>query len=196
MGPIERYRGPEVPSEELIWQDPVPAGDRAVRRRRRHAQGGDPGLGPPVGQLVATAWASAATYRGTDKRGGTNGGRLRLAPQKDWEVNEPARARRRAVDPRGHPAGLRHAGVDGRPDRPRWLRGGREGGQGRRRRRHRAVPLGPGRCVAGADRRRLLRRARADVGRVPQPPRRAARSSRRSTGCSSGRTCSRSPRRR
>ena len=90
MGPIERYRGPEVPTEELIWQDPVPAGTELSDADVASLKESILASGVGVGRLVATAWASAATYRGTDKRGGTNGGRLRLAPQKDWAVNEPA----------------------------------------------------------------------------------------------------------
>ena len=92
MGPVSRYLGPEVPSEELIWQDPVPAVD--------HELIGDDDIadlkskilssGLSVSQLVSTAWASAATFRGTDKRGGANGARIQLAPQKDWAVNNPA----------------------------------------------------------------------------------------------------------
>ncbi len=93
MGPRSRYLGPEVPDEELIWQDPVPPVDHEL------IDGGDiAGLkdtilasGLSISQLVSTAWASASTFRGSDKRGGANGARLRLAPQKDWEVNEPAR---------------------------------------------------------------------------------------------------------
>ncbi|MEO5866727.1 MAG: catalase/peroxidase HPI [Sphingomonas sp.] len=90
MGPRARYIGPEVPAEDLIWQDPIPAGpmlndgDVAMLKSRI----ADSGLS--VAQLVKTAWASAATYRGSDHRGGANGARIRLAPQKDWEVNEPA----------------------------------------------------------------------------------------------------------
>ncbi|MBO0935815.1 catalase/peroxidase HPI [Fibrella sp. HMF5335] len=92
MGPIERYLGPEVPTEELIWQDPVPAvthklvDDQAVAALKSKLLSS----GLSVSQLVSTAWASASTYRNSDKRGGTNGARLRLAPQKDWEANNPA----------------------------------------------------------------------------------------------------------
>jgi catalase-peroxidase len=91
MGPKVRYLGPDVPSEDLIWQDPIPAStgpvitvaDIAGLRSRIAASG------LSVAELVATAWASASTYRGSDHRGGANGGRLRLEPQKDWDVNEP-----------------------------------------------------------------------------------------------------------
>lgn len=92
MGPRARYLGPEVPSEELIWQDPVPAVDHplideadiaALKKKILES-------GLSTGELVSTAWASASTFRGSDKRGGANGARIRLAPQKDWEVNEPA----------------------------------------------------------------------------------------------------------
>ena len=92
MGPKSRYLGPEVPSEDLIWQDPVPAVDhelvneddiKALKEKILAS-------GLTVSQLVSTAWASASTFRGSDKRGGANGARIRLAPQKDWEVNQPA----------------------------------------------------------------------------------------------------------
>jgi len=93
MGPKARYLGPEVPAEDLIWQDPIPAhqgpvigaGDIADLKAKIAASG------LSVADLVRTAWASAATYRGSDHRGGANGGRLRLAPQRDWDVNEPAK---------------------------------------------------------------------------------------------------------
>ena len=93
MGPKSRYLGPEVPAEDLIWQDPVPAVDHplvdaadiAELKKRVMASG------LSVAELVATAWASASTYRGSDKRGGANGGRLRLLPQKGWAVNQPER---------------------------------------------------------------------------------------------------------
>jgi len=91
MGPIQRYLGPLVPKETLIWQDPIPKGDASLSDADATAlKAKILGSGLTVSQLVSTAWASASTFRGSDKRGGANGARIRLAPQKDWEVNEPA----------------------------------------------------------------------------------------------------------
>ncbi|MGO9449950.1 MAG: catalase/peroxidase HPI [Candidatus Binataceae bacterium] len=92
MGPVSRYLGPLVPKEHLLWQDPVPAVDHELIGETDIAALKAKVLasGLSVSQLVATAWASAATFRGSDKRGGANGARIRLAPQKDWEVNHPA----------------------------------------------------------------------------------------------------------
>ncbi len=91
MGPRSRYLGAEVPAEELIWQDPVPARDHKLIDDQDIAalKGTILASGLSVSQLVSTAWASASTFRGSDKRGGANGGRIRLAPQKDWEINQP-----------------------------------------------------------------------------------------------------------
>jgi catalase-peroxidase len=92
MGPRARYLGPLVPKEELIWQDPVPAVDHPLIDAKdiEALSARILASGLSISQLVATAWASASTFRGSDKRGGANGARLRLAPQKDWEVNQPA----------------------------------------------------------------------------------------------------------
>jgi len=87
MGPVGRYLGPEVPSEELIWQDPVPAGSTGYDVESVKSQISDSGL--TIQEMVETAWASASTFRGSDMRGGANGARIRLAPQKDWEANKP-----------------------------------------------------------------------------------------------------------
>src|SRR5205823_12063067 len=91
MGPKSRYLGPEVPAEELIWQDPIPADTRSqvdasdISALKEKIL--DSGLS--VSELVSTAWASASTFRGSDKRGGASGARIRLEPQHDWEVNNP-----------------------------------------------------------------------------------------------------------
>ncbi len=91
MGPKTRYLGPEVPTEDLIWQDPIPAADHPLVNEQDIESLKEKVLssGIPIGELIATAWASASTFRGSDKRGGVNGARIRLAPQKDWEVNQP-----------------------------------------------------------------------------------------------------------
>jgi catalase-peroxidase len=96
MGPRARYLGPEVPQEELLWQDPIPAVDHKLIDAKDIAslKGKVLASGLSVSELVSTAWASASTFRGSDKRGGANGARIRLAPQKDWEVNQPAQLAR------------------------------------------------------------------------------------------------------
>jgi catalase-peroxidase len=92
MGPRARYLGPEVPTAELIWQDPIPAVNHKLINKQDIAslKGKILASGLSVSELVSTAWASASTFRGSDKRGGANGARIRLAPQKEWEVNQPA----------------------------------------------------------------------------------------------------------
>ena len=96
MGPRSRYLGPEVPAEELIWQDPVPAVDHELVNAQDVAdlKGKILASGLSISELVYTAWASASTFRGSDKRGGANGARIRLAPQKDWEVNQPTQLKK------------------------------------------------------------------------------------------------------
>ena len=90
MGPKTRYLGPEVPAEDLIWQDPIPAGTMPSDAEVKAVKDKIAASGLTVSQLIKTAWASASTFRKSDFRGGANGARVRLAPQKDWEVNEPA----------------------------------------------------------------------------------------------------------
>ena len=94
MGPRSRYLGPEVPAEELLWQDPIPAVDHPLIDAQDIASLKSKILssGLSISELVSTAWASASTFRGSDKRGGANGARLRLAPQKDWAINQPAQS--------------------------------------------------------------------------------------------------------
>ena len=120
MGPVERYLGPLVPKEVLIWQDPIPAAGRCDQRCRRHrAEIEDSGSGLSVSQLVSTAWASASTFRGTDKRGGANGARIRLAPQKDWEINQPAQLKTVLAKLEEIQKGFGKTGLASRSDRAR-----------------------------------------------------------------------------
>ena len=179
MGPVVRYLGPEVPSETLIWQDPVPqvshelvgAAEIADLKRRVLE------AGLPVSQLVSTAWASASSFRGSDKRGGANGARIRLEPQSGWEVNNPDQLATVLRTLEGIQQSFNsaqsggQADLAGRPDRPGRGRGRGEGSQGRRLRRRGAVRPGPCRRIAGPDRRGVVRPARAEGGRVPQLPR-------------------------
>ena len=194
MGPRARYLGPEVPKEELLWQDPVPAVDHKLIDDKDAAalKAKILASGLTVSQLVSTAWASASTFRGSDKRGGANGARIRLAPQKDWQVNQPAELAKVLKTLEGiqnefnGAAVRRQEGLAGRPDRPRRLRRRRAGREERRTQRDRPLHAGAHGRVAGADRRGVVRSARADRGRLPQLPqgqvRRAVRGAARRQG--------------
>ncbi len=116
MGPRSRYLGPEVPEEELIWQDPTPAVDHPLIDKHDIAALKDKLLasGLSVAELVSTAWASASTFRGSDKRGGANGARVRLAPQRNWEVNQPAQLSKVLETLGGIQAGFENAQTGGK----------------------------------------------------------------------------------
>ena len=165
MGPRARYLGPEVPAEELIWQDPIPAVDHPLIDEQDIAalKAKILASGLSVSQLVSTAWASASTFRGSDKRGGANGARIRLAPQKDWEVNQPAQLAKVLETLEGIQSAFNGAQSGGKKVSLADLivlggvRGRREGGEERRPRGHGAVHAGPHGRLAGADRRRILR---------------------------------------
>ena len=155
MGPRARYLGPEVPEEELIWQDPVPAvdhelindGDIAALKEKILASG----LSVP--ELVSTAWASASTFRGSDMRGGANGARIRLAPQKDWEVNQPEQLAKVLKTLETIQADFGKKNLPGGPDRSGWVRRCREGGKERRIRSDSPLLSGTNGRSAGTDRR-------------------------------------------
>ena len=178
MGPRARYLGPEVPAEELIWQDPIPAVNHTLIDAQDIAslKGKILASGLSVSELVSTAWASASTFRGSDKRGGANGARIRLAPQKDWEVNQPAQLAKvlktlEGIQSEFNSAAVRRQeGLAGRPDRAGRLRGRRAGGEECRSRRDGSLHAGTHGRLAGADRCGVLRRARTDRGRLPQLP--------------------------
>ena len=176
LGPRSRYLGPEVPREDLIWQDPLPrvdhplvdAKDVATLKAKILASG------LTVPELVRTAWASAATFRGTDMRGGANGARIRLAPQKDWEVNNPAElakvlARLEGIqkDFNGTKAGGKKVSLADLI----VLGGGAAIEQAAKKRgaqRAGSLHAGARGCVGSADRRGVLRPARTDRGRLPE----------------------------
>ena len=170
MGPKVRYLGPLVPKETLIWQDPVPAVDHELIGEQDIAalKAKILASGLSVSQLVSTAWASASTFRGSDKRGGANGARIRLSPQKDWEVNEPAQLQTvlqklEAIQKEfGKKVSLADLIVLG------GVGCDREGREGRRSGREGPLHAGPHGRVAGADRCRLLRSAGAACRRFPQ----------------------------
>ncbi len=176
MGPRARYLGPEVPAEELIWQDPLPAVDHelvdAVDVANLKAKILASGLTVP--QLVYTAWSSASTFRGTDKRGGANGARIRLAPQKDWEVNQPQQLQAVLQTLEGIRQAFNAAQVNGRsdlarrPDRSGRVRGRRASREERRTPGDSTVYARTGGRVARANRRAELLGTRTGCGRVPQ----------------------------
>ncbi len=184
MGPVSRCLGPLVPAEPQLWQDPVPDVDHELIGEQDIAdlKGKILASGLSISQLVSTAWASAATFRGTDKRGGANGARIRLAPQKDWEVNQPAELAKvlqtleqiqtefNSSQSGGKKVSLADLIV---------LGGCAAVEQAAKNAGHDVqVPFSPGRtdAVAGANRRRILCRARTDRRRVPQLRRKRARS--------------------
>ena len=176
MGPISRYLGPEVPKEPQLWQDPVPAVDHELidAQGHREAQEQDPRIGLSVSQLVSTAWASASSFRGTDKRGGANGARIRLAPQKDWDVNNPPELAKvlKALERVQKEFNDARAGKKKVSLADLIVLGGcaavEKAAQGRRLQRAGAVHAGTHGCDAGADGREVVRGARAGRGRVPQ----------------------------
>ena len=178
MGPRARYLGPEVPAEELIWQDPIPAVNHTLIDAQDIAalKGKILASGLSVSELVSTAWASASTFRGSDKRGGANGARIRLAPQKDWEVNQPAQLAKVLKTLEGIQSAFnsapvrRQEGLAGRPDRSGRLRRRRAGGEECRSHGHGSLHAGTHGRLAGADRCGVLRRARTHRGRLPQLP--------------------------
>ena len=170
MGPIARYLGPLVPKETLIWQDPIPAVD--------HPLIGEQDIAALKAKILGSGLSVSAA--GLDRLGvGLDVPRLRQARRRQRRAHSPqpaeglggqpaGRAHDGAAEARSDPEGVRQEGLARRPDRSRRLRGGREGRQGRRPRREGALHAGPHGCVAGADRRRLLRAARAACRRLPQ----------------------------
>ena len=177
MGPISRYLGPEVPKEPQLWQDPVPAVNHELIDAKDIAALKSKILasGLSISQLVSTAWASASSFRGTDKRGGANGARIRLAPQKDWAVNNPPELAKVLKTLEGIQKEFNDAQAGGKKKVSLAdlivlgrMCSGREGSEGRRTQRAGAVHAGTHRRVAGADRRGVVRGARAGRGRIPQ----------------------------
>jgi catalase-peroxidase len=178
MGPRARYLGPEVPAEELIWQDPVPAVDHklidakdiAVLKAKILASG------LSVSELVGAAWASAATFRGSDKRGGANGARIRLAPQKDWEVNHPAQLANVLETLTGIQNAFNGAATASKRVSLADLivLGGSVAVEQAAKKavhgRDRYIRARPYRHVAGTNRRRILCLSRAECGWLPQLP--------------------------
>ena len=197
MGPRARYLGPEVPAEDLIWQDPVPAVDHplvdaadiAALKAKILASG------LTVPSWSSTAWASASTFRGSDKRGGANGARIRLAPQKDWEVNQPAQLAKVLATLEGDPGGVQRRAAGGKKVSLADLivlggcGGDRGGGEGRPARRRGAVHAGPHGRHAGADRRRRPSRRSSRSPTASATTSGPIRRCRRRSCWSTGRSC-------
>ena len=183
--------------EPQLWQDPVPAVDHELIGEQDIAQLKAKILasGLSISQLVTTAWASASTFRGTDKRGGANGARIRLAPQKDWEVNQPAELAKvlqtleKIQKDFNSCAVRREEGLARGRDRPGWVRRRRGRCEEGRARRAGSLLAGAHRRVAGDDRRGVLCRARTDRGRVPQLSPQGTSIDRRRSCWWIGRTC-------
>ena len=178
MGPRARYLGPEVPAEELLWQDPIPAVDheRIDEKDVAALKGKILASGLSVSQLVSTAWASASTFRGSDKRGGANGARIRLAPQKDWQVNQPAELAKVLKALEGIQSEFNKAASGGKKVSLAdlvVLAGCAGVEQAAKKAGHDVtVPFTPGRTDASerADRCGVVRGARTDRGWLPQLP--------------------------
>ena len=182
--------------KQLIWQDPIPAVDHALIDEKDVAalKAKILASGLSIPQLVSTAWASASTFRGSDKRGGANGARIRLAPQKDWEVNQPAElakvlAKLEGIQKEFNARSGGEEGLAGRPDRSGRQRGGRRSCEEGRSRRKGSLHAGAHRCFAGADRCGLLRGAGAEGRRIPQLSAQAERNARRKNCWSTRRSC-------
>ena len=197
MGPIPRYLGPLVPKEPQIWQDPVPAVDHELIDEKDMAalKAKILASGLSISELVTTAWASAASFRGSDKRGGANGARIRLAPQKDWEVNQPAALAKvlqkleaiqkefNSAQSGGKKVSLADLIV---------LGGCAAVKEAAKKAGHDVkVPFYAGAhgCFAGTDRCALIRRNGAEGGRVPQLPPDSKTEHRRRRCWSIGRSC-------
>ena len=176
MGPRARYLGPEVPAEELLWQDPIPAVNHALIDAQDIAalKGKILASGLSVAELVTTAWASASTFRGSDMRGGANGARIRLAPQKDWEVNQPAQLAKVLKTLEGIQSTFNSAQSGGKKVSLADLivLGGCAAIEAAAKKAGHDVKVpfvaGAHGCVAGADRCEFVRRTGADRRRVPQ----------------------------
>ena len=194
MGPLSRYLGPLVPKEVLIWQDPVPAADHKLIDAQDIAalKAKILASGLSIAQLVSTAWASAATFRGSDKRGGANGARIRLAPQKNWEANQPAQLAKvlgvlEAIQTRLQQIAVRREeGFDRRPDRARRLCCHRESREERRTHGDGSVHPGTHGCLARANRCGIFCGARTDRRWVPQLSQGRDRSAGRGVAAGSG----------